>query len=293
MRHESSVTPCIPTISQPQARRALFVIGAIVLSATSASAMATVTDVGQYVAGKTANYTQTGTGTPTIASINPYEFQTEIDNGSSGTILASSTLTPPAGATGTVTYAINSDNTRVKDTQYFTSANALNSAFPDGNYTFTINTSTPNTYTSTLALSGITYPTDIPTISNTSWSGGNLVIDPTVNNTITWNASNDAHLSFGLENSSAFINAFNTGSGLPTSYMIPANTLLPGVSYAAQLDVAVGTLNTSSISGVLGATYYQDATYFTVVTTPEPAAGFLLLLGAAAVGLMVRRRNLA
>jgi hypothetical protein len=255
--------------------------------------MATVTDVGQYVAGKTANYTQTGTGTPTIASINPYEFQTEIDNGSSGTILASSTLTPPAGATGTVTYAINSDNTRVKDTQYFTSANALNSAFPDGNYTFTINTSTPNTYTSTLALSGITYPTDIPTISNTSWSGGNLVIDPTVNNTITWNASNDLHLNFGLDNTYVNLNTFNSGSGLPDSYTITANTLSPGQSYTGYLDLAIGTMDNSQISGVMGATYFQNSTYFTVITTPEPTAGFLLLMGVAAAGLMVRRRNLA
>ena len=251
---------------------------------------AAVTDVSDYLVGKTVTYTQTGNTTPTISSTNPYQFATQIDNGSSGAVLATSTLTLPAGATGSVTYAPNSDNTAMKYKQFYASSSALNAAFPDGNYTFNINTSTPNTYSATLALSGMTYPTDIGTISNTNWSGGALVIDPTQSYTFTWNASTDLHLSFGLNNTNINDSVFNSGSGLPSSYTIAANTLSPGQTYVGQLDFANGVIDTSQISGVTGAAYYQNNTQFTVVTTPEPAAGILLLAGVAAIGLLARRK---
>ena len=251
---------------------------------------AAVTDVSDYLVGKTVTYTQIGNTPPTISSLNPYQFATEIDNGSSGAVLATSTLTPPAGATGSVTYASNGDNTAMKYKQSYASSSALNAAFPDGNYTFNINTSTPNTYSATLALSGMTYPTDIGTISNTNWSGGALVIDPTESYTFTWNSSTDLHLSFGLNNTNINDNVFNSGSGLPNSYTMAANTLSPGQTYVGQLDFANGVIDTSQISGVTGAAYYQTNTQFTVVTTPEPAAGILLLAGVAAIGLLARRK---
>ncbi len=251
---------------------------------------AAVTDVSDYLVGKTVTYTQTGNTTPTISSTNPYQFATQIDNGSSGAVLATSTLTLPAGATGSVTYAPNSDNTAMKYKQFYASSSALNAAFPDGNYTFNINTSTPNTYSATLALSGMTYPTDIGTISNTNWSGGALVIDPTQSYTFTWNASTDLHLSFRLNNTNINDSVFNSGSGLPSSYTIAANTLSPDQTYVGQLDFANGVIDTSQISGVTGAAYYQNNTQFTVVTTPEPAAGILLLAGVAAIGLLARRK---
>ena len=272
---------------------AFLAISAAVLAGTGVSAFATVSDVGQYLAGKTAYYLQTGNSSPTIASSNPYEFQAEIGNGSSGSILTSSTLTPPAGATGSVTFTPNSGNNNIKYQQYYASTTALDAAFPNGNYAFTINTSTPNTYSATLGLSGLTYPTDIPAISGATWSGGNLVIDPNVDNTISWNASNDLHLSFDLNNANINESVFNSGSGLPSSYMIAANTLLPGQTYIGQLDFANGVLDTSQISGVMGAAYYQNSTQFTIVTTPDPAAGIFMLLGVATLGLLARRRSVA
>ena len=272
---------------------ALLAIGAAVLAGTGVSAFATVSDVGQYSAGKVAYYLQTGNSVPTIASSNPYEFQAEIDNGTSGSVLTSSTLTPPAGATGSVTFSPNGSNTHIKYKQYYASTSALNAAFPDGNYAFTINTSTPNTYSSTLALSGFTYPTDIPTISGATWSGGNLVIDPSVDTTLSWNTSNDLHLSFNVNNANISENALNSGSGLPSSYMIAANTLLPGQTYMGQLDFANGVIDTSQISGVMGAAYYQNSTQFTIVTTPDPAAGILMLMGVVTLGLLARRRTVA
>jgi hypothetical protein len=268
---------------------AFLAVGTAVLSGTGFSAFATVADVGQYIAGKSAFYVQTGNSTPTLATSNPYQFQAQIDNGTTGSVLTTSTLTLPAGATGTVTFASDGSGTGIRYKQYFASQSALNAAFPDGNYTFGINTSTPNTYNATLDLTGVTYPSDIPTITGGTWSGGNLVIDPTVDNTISWNASNDLHLSFGLNNTNIDESVFNSGSGLPSSYTIAANTLLPGQSYSAQLDFANGIVDTTQISGVTGAVYYDNSTLFTVVTTPEPAAGVLLLMGVFGMALLVRR----
>ncbi len=257
---------------------------------TAAATHAAVTDVGEYDVGKTATYLQTGDVTPSLSTSNAYKFSSQISYGATGSVLASSTLAVPAGATGTVTYAANGGNTRLKYSQFYATAADLNAAFPDGNYTFTINTSTPNTYNSTLALSGVTYPTDIGTISNTNWSGGELVIDPTQSYTFTWNASNDLHLDFGLNNTTINENIINSGSGLPSSYTMAANTLAPGQSYLGNLGFANGVIDTSQISGVMGAAYYQNNTQFTIVTTPEPAAGILLLTAVVAMGLLTRRK---
>ena len=278
------------SMARCSASAAMIVSAVAGLLVTGVRADAAVTDVGDYIAGKTAVYIQTGSTTPVLSSSNPYQFHTEISNGTTGTILTSSTLALPAGATGTVTYASIGDNTGVKYSQSYATAGDLNAAFPDGNYTFTINTSTPNTYSSTLALGGMTYPTDIGTISNTNWSGGELVIDPTRSYTFTWNASNDLHIEFGINNTSIDENVLNTGSGLPASYTIAANTLSPGQSYLSKLDFANGVIDTSQISGVMGVTYYQDSTQFTIVTTPEPAAGILLLTAVVSIGLIARRR---
>ena len=75
--------------------------------------------------------------------------------------------------------------------------------------------------------------------------------------------------------------------------VIAANTLLPGQTYIGQLDFANGVLDTSQISGVMGAAYYQNSTQFTIVTTPDPAAGILMLLGVVTLGLLARRRSVA
>lgn len=271
---------------------AAMIISAVAgLLVTGARAGATVTDVSYYDFGKIAMYVQTGNLTPAISTSNPYTFTSDIGYGSMGSVLASSTLALPAGATGTVTYAANSGNAHLKYSQFYATAADLNAAFPDGNYTFTINTSTPNTYTSTLALSGVTYPTDIGTLSNTNWSGGALVIDPTQNYTFTWNASADLHLDFGVNNTAINESVFNSGSGLPSSYTMAANTLAPGQSYVGNLDFANAVTDTSQISGVLGAAYYQNSTQFTIITTPEPAAGILLLAGVAVIGLLARRKT--
>jgi len=205
-------------------------------------------------------------------------------------VLTSSTLTPPATATGSISFTSNNGDTKVEYHQYFASSSDLNAAFPDGNYQFSINTSTPNTYSSSLALSSLTYPSDIPTITGGTWSGGALIVNPNISNTIVWNASNATHLSFTVSNTGIHDTVLNSGSGLPTSYTIAANTLQPDQSYFVQLGFANGNIDTTQISGVQGAAYYENSTEFTIETTPEPDSGVVLVAGSLGVALLSRRR---
>src|SRR4029077_17373354 len=83
-------------------RKTLIQIG-LTLAGPGLSSRATAQDVGHYQIHKQAQYEQTSTSAPTPDGT--YFFDTFINAGNSGTILVSSSLTPPAGSTGTVTYA--------------------------------------------------------------------------------------------------------------------------------------------------------------------------------------------
>ena len=246
----------------------------LTLAGPGLSSRATAQDVGHYQIHKQAQYEQTSTSAPTPDGT--YFFDTFINAGSSGTILVSSSLTPPAGSTGTVTYA-SDGNGGVFSFQQFASKTDLDAAFLDSTtdgYTMTIKTSTPNTYVVAFNLGPNNYPTTVPQLTNTNWNGGNLVFDSTHDFTFTWNGFTGKHIELSIGNStSSSIVTYNVSNpnGTQTSFTLPANSLAPDTVYDFSdlfFTNPGGTEDNTSIPGAKGNSVFNNNTQFTIQTAP-------------------------
>jgi hypothetical protein len=266
---------------------AAWILGAIGLVSSLAAS-----DVGAYyVVGKEEYYYQTSNVTPPALDVdNAYGFTTMIDAGTSGMLLTSSSLTPPGGSTGTVTYT-QSGSGNLKFGEQFQTKSLLDSAFKNGTYEMTIQTSTPNTYMVPITLGSDDYPTTIPTITNT-FSSGDIVIDPSQPYTFTWNGFTGLLVQFQIQGTSVDYQATQT-NGTQTSDMIAASTLAPDETYTASLEFALnsGSFDTSSIPGSTGIGFFGDVTNFTITTTPEPGPASLLVLGGVVLMFVAVRRK--
>jgi hypothetical protein len=231
---------------------------------------AQTTDVAEYLIQKNVIYDQSTSSATPLDPIAPYSFSSYLKNGSTGTILSSSSLTPPSSSPGAVEYL--SDANALFFQQFFTSPSALDAAFASGTYNLTMQTSTPNTYTVALTLGANNYPNAIPQITsmtNASWSGGFFVVsDVTQPVSITWNNPNSAN---------AYFQIFNTGinstsdSGTSTTITIPANSLSNNTVYLGNVSLTNVSETSSSIPDVSGGTYYSNQVNF-LIQTGTPAA---------------------
>ena len=189
-------------------------------------------DYGGYVITENQNFDQSSTSTPTADPTTPDQFYANVYAGNTGTILTSTTLAPPAGRSGTVTFTQSGGG--IASNQYFASQSLMDSAFGPGTYTLTVKTSTPNTYTfhpvlGTDDLASIV----IPQVTNTNWSNGVLVFDPTQSFNLTWNTGNQA----------SYLTVFNSSisQGVPAgtgNYVIAANTLSANTAYTALIQIS-------------------------------------------------------
>ena len=200
--------------------------------------------------------------------------------------LNSASVTLPAGSTNQSPQALGPDG---NGNLFFFSAGSptqggLDAQFVNGSYGFNI-TGGSGSYSASLALTGNAYPAAAPTITNTNWSGGALVIDPAQNFTFTWNSFSNFSPGDVItlsDESGAFNFAFNSDT---TSQLIPAGSFAPNTSYTFHLvfhDVA--ETDTSSIPGAIGFAMYQDRLrLFTVLTGPPLIISPLMATGT--VGL--------
>ena len=218
--------------------------------------------------------------------------------------LTAPTYTTPVGsgvASGTLTYDSNADRWSVGNT--YGSQSALDTAFASGAYTVTVNSATVS-----LTLSGDTYPTNAPaaTVSQGSWSGGVLSIDPTQALTITTNqllfGGSGGHISINLsgdlQNFTGGYDAF-ASTGATGSLDVAAATFISGQSYTVKLQFSSLSSqdSTDNPNGAgansTNAAVYTDTTTFTIMAIPEPSTYALLMGGAALSGvLFVRNRRL-
>jgi hypothetical protein len=185
------------------------------------------TDLGTYTIVKQANYDQSSASAPTPDPISPNQFFSNLTPGTSGALFTNATLTPPSGSTGIVSYLTGPYLTSNPDNLYFaqnfTTKTALDTAFPSGTgaYDFTIQTSTPNTYTDQMTFGVDNYPPapQIISVTNASWSGGHLVIpDYTQPVTITWNNPGGSNMYLSIGSTSY------SGNTTATSFTIPGGT---------------------------------------------------------------------
>jgi hypothetical protein len=165
--------------------------------------------------------------------------------------------------------------------QGFANQAALDSAFTNGNYQFTINAVTDGQRTPTLTVAGDAYP-GAPTITNFNEA---QLIDSGTNFTVRWAPFTGGNLSDNI------VLAIVNVSGVPvlttpiagqpgalngtnTSYTItnsPTPILAPGQNYFAKLTFAkVVDLETLAYPLVLGAAAYASATDFPLRTLSNP-----------------------
>lgn len=183
---------------------------------------------------KILQYNQSSSGDPTPDPDGHFTFMSSVVGGPMGELLASSTLTPPVGATGTSMYEKGSDGLMLA---YWPGTKAeLDAAYPPGFYQMTLHTSVPNTYEVGLNLGADNYP-GIPKITgatNAIWQDGVLKItDPALPVTLTWENPESDYSSFQIQNTSIF----SGGGVIATQFTIPANSFAGDSMYRASITL--------------------------------------------------------
>ncbi len=239
-----------------------------------------------FVVSKASYYEQNSSSAPALNAAVPYSFLAEIENLPTLPVSASSYIAPPTGATGAI--GLVSFSAGYRYTNGYANQAALDAAFPNGTYTFHINTSSGG-YVVPLALSPESYPVNIPTILNSGWASGDLVVNPTQSYTFTWRGFSGFHLNFGIQgNGTGTFNGAAYSVANPVtgnaSYTLAANTLTAGQTYQATLEfdtatsvnttgVTTGANHTTASNGIAA---FGDQTSFTILAQTPGSAGTLV-----------------
>jgi len=256
----------------------------------STNLQAAPSDIGGYNVSKIFYYNQSSVAAPPInkLAVAAQIFPT------SPTGISNPTLQPPLSGPISLSYVgistANPNGYWSWKSAFFSTQAALDAAYPDGNYQFSIPTTsgTALTYTPTLTQTG-NYPAAPPVITNTTWSGPLLTLNYNVASTITWNNPGVVtQIGLVISGSSGDTLSFFYAGGGVTSQVIAANTLSPNESYSAELMFSNYTTDTTQIPGVTGLSYNSTANFFGIV--PEPSACAMLVGGLGLLGLAVRRK---
>jgi hypothetical protein len=220
---------------------------------------------------KIEQFDQTSASGAVADPVAPFEF-------TSGCPVAMS-FAPPGGMSTTLTTGAGRNGFGFSQT--FGTQTAMDAAFPNGTYTLSVSGAS----NFTLSLAGNLYP-NTPQVTNGTWnSSGQLVLDPTQNNTLNFAAFTAygttgvlSHMMISIssfDNSTVSLSQTNitpTNSSGFTSYSIPAGTLSPGSIYQCQLEYDTAAAdNTTAISGDTAVTPCSASTSFTLVTSGAPS----------------------
>jgi hypothetical protein len=251
-----------------------------------------------YVAEKVLDDDQFSNAAPTPGT-NPYLFQAV------ETTYTYTSVTGPGGTDSIPSVAGGGGTFKFQSSAFATQA-ALDTAFPDST------PSTPSTYYTfnpsgpSNPLAGDQYPTapQLTLVNGATpvWSNGDLVLNPTIDNTLTWSpyvATNTegfdyatgGYIQFKLTGTSVADRqqalgpdgqlAFNT-------YTVTANTLTQGNTYS--LDISYFLADAGTGGSTFNAAGYETDDLITVeATIPEPFTNGMLLVGGALLFLSRRR----
>jgi hypothetical protein len=244
----------------------------VLLALTVSTATSFAQNVGGFIHAKIQNFQQTSSAAPVVNSTQPFQFGSLITMGTATINSATLTFT---GTASPRTYdpVVGTGDFSILDT--FTTLAQLNSAYQNGNFTVSIDTSA-GTFSRTIFLFPFTYPTTpMLTVPASNWQSGALVLDPTLDYTFTWNAFSNAQAADVIElvirNSGITLNPF---PATQTSYTLPAGSLQPNATYTCDLGfirVAGAAAGDANI-GPGYATLVKDTgfTINTVGPTPTP-----------------------
>jgi hypothetical protein len=233
---------------------------------------------------------------------NSYRANVIIEQAAGGALTGGVVTVPFGGAvSGPQSLSAADDGTGdyIYQSSKYTSFSALQSAYATGSYSLSITGANDggNPYSATLDLAatnlaGGTLPGEVPDIANTSWSGGDLLMDPTVSNTLDWSSFTDAssessdQILFEIQNKNAdTTQVFTLLPGTTTSGIIAADLLQAGQFYTVNIVFisATAAADTTDIPGSDGLVGYDNSTKFTIEAIPEPSFAALAWLGLAAV----------
>lgn len=214
-------------------------------------------------------FRQTGDAEPVLNSDRPFRFSASVDNTGPWTVTGGS-LRMPGGPTRPL--GLDRDGGYLEGA--FGQLADLNTAYPDGPYTFTFECAHDGTQTSTLSLAGAAYPST-PRLSD--WPALQA-IDVTRPCTVNW----DAFAGGGPEDFIAFRLADEDGelvygtpdygeagalTGTAAGLVIPRDRLAPFQTYRGELQFARrSAVDTASVRGALGVAGYLKTTEFEVRT---------------------------
>lgn len=227
-------------------------------------------DVNIYGVVKTESFVQTSVSAPTHAAT-PWIFGSFLDENGANRVTGVSVKLP----TGAVKALVPEGGDSFAFQENFATQGLMDAAYPDGDYTVTMNTVHDGTKTTVLNLSGNAYPAT-PHISNFDTAQS---IDPASDFVLRWDPLNGSLLDFvqirieddngnkiaGSGDAPGGPGALN---GTATSFTIPKGSLSPGHNYHGRLFIAHGSAIDTSYA--LGFAAYIRETEFPVKTSGTP-----------------------
>lgn len=218
------------------------------------------------------DYLQTDAASPpALQGSAPYGFSAQITLAAPGTV-ASATVRLPGGAIYPLALG---SSAGLQLNASFSTRNALESAYPGGNYTFTLNTANDGVRTVVCPLAGESYPST-PHISNFTAAQS---VNPAADFPLTWDLFSGGNVNdyvqFQLKNSSGNT-VFSTPqpgqpgalNGTHSSFLIPRGLIPPGQTNQGRLIFAkMAALDTNTYPGATAAAVYTKRLLFSLAAT--------------------------
>ena len=219
-----------------------------------------------FVIGRVDLYGQGGVAQPTHDVVEPYIYLANTTLASNRTTTGI-TLTFPGGGVSNLVQNITATENWVFG-EFMTNEATLETNFPPGNYTFTVNTTASNetkvvAFPASLVQPGAPHLANLPAAQS---------VDSTQPFTLQWDAFAGGtaadYIAGGLGTTwqSPSIGASNALNGTARSVTIPAGTLAPGTTYNASVGFSHSVLATNGTE----ATYAYRATTTQFVLTTKP-----------------------
>jgi hypothetical protein len=215
---------------------------------------------------------QSDAGTIVLAS-NPYRIEAFVQARSNGSITGG-TMSLPAGSSAASPQTLVAQTNPQNDGTYgfqqnFAAQATLASNYANGAYGLQITGASSTIYNASLSVTGDVYPSLTPTITNTNWSGGSLVVNPAAPFTLTWGAFTGStasdRIGLGIGRVQDSTVSFQVLPASATSMTFPASYFQSNQSYTLHLVfLKVATTDTTDIPGSTGFGGFGTETKFDI-----------------------------
>jgi len=227
-------------------------------------------NVGGFIHGKIQNFQQTSPAAPVANTTSPFQFGSLIMMGTA--TINGATLTFSGTASPRTYDPLAGGSFSILDT--FLTQAAMDAAYQNGNYTVNVDTSA-GMFSRSIFLLPLSYPTTPQlTVPANDWQNGNVVIDASADYTFTWNPFSNANpvdlIELVIGGSSIILDPF---PATQTSYILPAGSLQPGVSYECDLGFVrvAGAAAGDPDIGPGYATFVKATSFVVSATGPTPS----------------------